>query len=93
MTDDDRVRISFDPRGTPIPAEDWHQQSSADGGKTWLPPLPKLPPHVFEDLIEDEEWDLIGLVCDQIDRANPDLPIEVCQAIARDIIKLVRERT
>lgn len=38
----------------------------------------------------DREWDLIGLVCDQIDRANPDLPIETCQAIAKDIIKLVR---
>lgn len=44
-----------------------------------------------EDAFGDPEWDLIGLVCDQIDRANPDLPIEVCQAIARDIIKLVRE--
>jgi hypothetical protein len=44
-----------------------------------------------EDLFGDPEWDLIGLVCDQIDRVNPDLPIEVCQAIARDIIQLVRE--
>jgi hypothetical protein len=45
------------------------------------------------DLFGDPEWDLIGLVCDQLDRANPDLPIEDCQAIARDIIKLVRGRT
>jgi hypothetical protein len=46
-----------------------------------------------EELFGDPEWDLIGLVCDQIDRANPDLPIEECQAIAKDIIQLVRERT
>lgn len=39
----------------------------------------------------DDEGDLIGRVCDQIDRANPDLLIEECQAIARDIIRLVRE--
>lgn len=39
----------------------------------------------------DPEWDLIGRVCDQIDRANPNLPIEDCQAIAKDIIKYVRE--
>jgi hypothetical protein len=44
-------------------------------------------------MLTEAEWDLIGLVCDQIDRANPDLPIEVCQAIAKDIIKLVREYT
>jgi hypothetical protein len=42
---------------------------------------------------KDAEDTLIGLVCDQLDRANPDLPIEDCQAIARDIIALVRERT
>jgi hypothetical protein len=47
---------------------------------------------ITEELFGDPEWDLIGLVCDQLDRANPDLPIEACQAIARDIIKLVRER-
>jgi hypothetical protein len=41
----------------------------------------------------DPEWDLIGRVCDQLDRANPALPIEECQAIAKDIIQLVRERT
>lgn len=52
-----------------------------DGARTTVDPNP------------DPEWDLIGLVCDQLDRANPDLPIETCQAIARDIIKLVRERT
>lgn len=45
------------------------------------------------DAEADAEDNLIGLVCDQIDRANPELPIEVCQAIARDIIQLVRERT
>lgn len=45
-----------------------------------------------EDLFGDPEWDLIGLVCDQIDRANPELPIETCQDIARSIIALVRER-
>lgn len=90
MNDNDRVSITWEPPATPIPAEDWHQQTSTDGGKTWNPPLPKLPPHVFEDLIADED-DLIGRVCDQINRANPDLPIEECQAIARDIIRLVRE--
>jgi hypothetical protein len=42
-------------------------------------------------MLNDEESHLIGRVCDQIDRANPDLPIETCQAIARDIIRLVRE--
>jgi hypothetical protein len=40
--------------------------------------------------LTDAEWDLIGLVCDRIDEANPDLPIEQCQRIARDIIQLVR---
>ena len=39
----------------------------------------------------EAESHLIGRGCDQIDRANPDLPIEECQAIARDIITLVRE--
>jgi hypothetical protein len=47
-----------------------------------------------EFLAWDAEDTLLGLVCDQIDRANPDLPIETCQQIARDIIhQLVRERT
>lgn len=69
----------------------------------WYPPhLPKeervrlvQDPDTGEQrwMLTEAEWDLIGLVCDQIDRANPDLPIEVCQAIARDIIQLVRERT
>lgn len=39
----------------------------------------------------ESEWDLIGRVGDQIDRANPDLPIEQNQEIARDIIALVRQ--
>lgn len=43
------------------------------------------------DAEADAEDTLHGRVCDQIDRANPDLPIETCQAIARDIIQLVRE--
>lgn len=42
-------------------------------------------------MLSESEWDLIGLVCDQLDRANPNLPIETCQTIAKDIIKLVRE--
>lgn len=90
MSDDDRVRIAWDSSGATIPVGETFRQTSTDGGKTWNPPLPKPPAHVFEDL-DDEEGDLIGRVCDQIDRANPNLPIETCQAIARDIIQLVRE--
>jgi hypothetical protein len=92
VNNEDRVRITWEPAATPIPEEDMFRQTSTDGGKTWNPPLPPRP-ETTEELFGDPEWDLIGRVCDQIDRANPDLPIEVCQAIARDIIKLVRERT
>lgn len=91
MSGPDRVRISFDSTGASIPVGETFRQTSADGGKTWHPPLPQPPAHVFEDLIEGSEDTLHGLVCDQLDRANPDLPIETCQVIARDIIRLVRE--
>jgi hypothetical protein len=87
---DERVRITWEPPPpTYLLFEDGFQQTSTDGGKTWNPPLPPRA-QPTEELFGDPEWDLIGLVCDQIDRANPDLPIEVCQAIAKDIIKLVR---
>lgn len=87
---DDRVRIAWDSSGVTIPVGETFRQTSTDGGLTWNPPLPKPPPHAFEAL-GDPEGDLIGRVCDQIDRANPDLPIGECQTIARDIIRLVRE--
>lgn len=45
------------------------------------------------DELFEMEWDLIGLVCDQIDEANPDLPIADCQRIAKQIIALVRGRS
>lgn len=64
-------------------------QYSTDGGKTWHPPLPPRS-HSTEELFGPSERDLIDLVCDQIDRANAELPIEECQAIARNIIALVR---
>ncbi len=92
MPDNDRVYISWEPLATPIPEEDWFRQQSTDGGETWNPPLPKLPAHVFADPIDDEEWHLIGQVCDLIDR-RVEMTIEECQAIARDIITLVRERS
>lgn len=55
-------------------------------------PLTLPEPQPAADPNPDPEWDLHGLVCDQIDRANPLESIETRQAIARNIIQLVRSR-
>lgn len=56
-----------------------------------------LPPDVRAEeaafLARDAEDTLLGLVCDKIDEANPDLSIEDCQRIAGGIVALVRERS
>lgn len=66
---------------------------TGDQGNYWRRVQLTQDPETGEQrwMLNDAEWTLIGLVCDQIDRANPNLPIETCQAIARDIIRLVRE--